>query len=135
MSSLGGAFIPVAIFACKIANHVRTRIDTSLRSMSPRYLVQGLCRRELPGVTNRPTENYVHDVYVDNTHIELSLWDTAGQEEFDRLRSLSYSDTHTIMLCFSVSTSLLVAHCQPLTHSHAYRSTRAIRSRMWKASG
>ena len=42
------------------------------------------------------------DIYVDNTHIELSLWDTAGQEEFDRLRSLSYSDTHTIMLCFSV---------------------------------
>lgn len=47
-------------------------------------------------------ENYVHDIYVDGTHIELSLWDTAGQEEFDRLRSLSYSDTHTIMLCFSV---------------------------------
>jgi len=47
-------------------------------------------------------ENYVQDIYVDNTHIELSLWDTAGQEEFDRLRSLSYSDTHTIMLCFSV---------------------------------
>jgi len=47
-------------------------------------------------------ENYVHDVFVDNTHIELSLWDTAGQEEFDRLRSLSYDDTHAIMLCFSV---------------------------------
>jgi len=47
-------------------------------------------------------ENYVHDIYVDNVHIELSLWDTAGQEEFDRLRSLSYDDTHTIMLCFSV---------------------------------
>lgn len=36
-------------------------------------------------------------------HVELSLWDTAGQEEFDRLRSLSYDDTHAIMLCFSVS--------------------------------
>ncbi len=47
-------------------------------------------------------ENYVHDIYVDGQHIELSLWDTAGQEEFDRLRSLSYSDTHVIMLCFSV---------------------------------
>lgn len=34
--------------------------------------------------------------------MELSLWDTAGQEEFDRLRSLSYDDTHAIMLCFSV---------------------------------
>ncbi|KAL9006672.1 MAG: hypothetical protein Q9188_000546 [Gyalolechia gomerana] len=47
-------------------------------------------------------ENYVHDIFVDGVHIELSLWDTAGQEEFDRLRSLSYDDTHTIMLCFSV---------------------------------
>jgi Rho family protein len=25
-----------------------------------------------------------------------------GQEEFDRLRTLSYADTHVIMLCFSV---------------------------------
>jgi Rho family protein len=42
------------------------------------------------------------DIFVDNFQIELSLWDTAGQEEFDRLRSLSYDDTHAIMLCFSV---------------------------------
>ncbi|KAL8807234.1 MAG: hypothetical protein Q9200_004748 [Gallowayella weberi] len=42
------------------------------------------------------------DIFVDGVQIELSLWDTAGQEEFDRLRSLSYDDTHTIMLCFSV---------------------------------
>lgn len=42
------------------------------------------------------------DIFVDNTHMELSLWDTAGQEEFDRLRALSYEDTHVIMLCFSV---------------------------------
>lgn len=47
-------------------------------------------------------ENYVHDIFVDGQAMQLSLWDTAGQEEFDRLRSLSYSDTHTIMLCFSV---------------------------------
>jgi Rho family, other len=47
-------------------------------------------------------ENYVHDIFVDGQAMQLSLWDTAGQEEFDRLRSLSYSDTHTIMLCFSI---------------------------------
>jgi len=46
--------------------------------------------------------NWSLDIFVDNVHIELSLWDTAGQEEFDRLRSLSYDDTHAIMLCFSV---------------------------------
>ncbi|EER24373.1 Rho GTPase [Coccidioides posadasii str. Silveira] len=47
-------------------------------------------------------ENYVHDIFVDGIQLELSLWDTAGQEEFDRLRALSYDDTHVIMLCFSV---------------------------------
>ncbi|KAJ5639510.1 GTP-binding protein RHO3 [Penicillium longicatenatum] len=50
-------------------------------------------------------ENYVHDIFVDNVHMELSLWDTAGQEEFDRLRALSYEDTHVLMLCFSVDSS------------------------------
>jgi len=50
-------------------------------------------------------ENYVHDIFIDNTHVELNLWDTAGQEEFDRLRSLSYDNTHAIMLCFSVESA------------------------------
>lgn len=39
---------------------------------------------------------------MDSVHIELSLWDTAGQEEFDRLRSLSYDNTDVVVLCFSV---------------------------------
>ncbi|KAI8882867.1 hypothetical protein K501DRAFT_220355 [Backusella circina FSU 941] len=47
-------------------------------------------------------ENYIHDVNVEGQNVELSIWDTAGQEEFDRLRSLSYSDTHVIVICFSV---------------------------------
>ncbi|CAJ0647765.1 14689_t:CDS:10, partial [Entrophospora sp. SA101] len=47
-------------------------------------------------------ENYVYDIWIDNQQIELSLWDTAGQEEFDRLRTLSYADTHVVMMCFSV---------------------------------
>lgn len=47
-------------------------------------------------------ENYVHDLMVDDQLVELSLWDTAGQEEFDRLRSLSYAETHVVMVCFSV---------------------------------
>jgi len=47
-------------------------------------------------------ENYVHDLYVEDQLVELSLWDTAGQEEFDRLRSLSYAETHVVMVCYSV---------------------------------
>ena len=53
-------------------------------------------------VSPLPCSHRQLDIYVDNVPMELSLWDTAGQEEFDRLRSLSYDDTQTIMLCFSV---------------------------------
>nr|AOC97478.1 Rho family protein [Volvariella volvacea] len=55
-------------------------------------------------LSSEPTvfENYVQDVMVDEQLVELSLWDTAGQEEFDRLRSLSYAETHVVMICFSV---------------------------------
>lgn len=59
---------------------------------------------------NARTAHTFSDIFVDNVHIELSLWDTAGQEEFDRLRSLSYDDTHTIMLCFSVGAQIGLSH-------------------------
>ncbi|EPX70587.1 rho family GTPase Rho5 [Schizosaccharomyces octosporus yFS286] len=47
-------------------------------------------------------ENYVADVNVDGRHIELALWDTAGQEDYDRLRPLSYPDSHVVLICFSI---------------------------------
>lgn len=33
---------------------------------------------------------------------KLNLWDTAGQEEYDRLRPLSYPQTDIFLVCFSV---------------------------------
>nr|KAJ3420034.1 GTP-binding protein Rho1 [Polyrhizophydium stewartii] len=39
-----------------------------------------------------------------NKIVEMSLWDTAGQEEYDRLRPLSYPDTDVAIICFSVDT-------------------------------
>ncbi|GMM30230.1 Rho family GTPase [Martiniozyma asiatica (nom. inval.)] len=47
-------------------------------------------------------ENYVADVEVDGRRVELALWDTAGQEDYDRLRPLSYPDSNVILICFSV---------------------------------
>ncbi|XP_075953043.1 rho-related GTP-binding protein RhoA-D-like isoform X1 [Anarhichas minor] len=47
-------------------------------------------------------ENYIADIEVDGKKVELALWDTAGQEDYDRLRPLSYPDTDVILMCFSI---------------------------------
>uniref|UniRef100_A0AC35TTA2 Ras-like GTP-binding protein Rho1 n=1 Tax=Rhabditophanes sp. KR3021 TaxID=114890 RepID=A0AC35TTA2_9BILA len=47
-------------------------------------------------------ENYVADIEVDGKQVELALWDTAGQEDYDRLRPLSYPDTDVVLMCFSI---------------------------------
>ncbi|THD26517.1 GTP-binding protein rho2 [Fasciola hepatica] len=47
-------------------------------------------------------DSFVSDIEVDGKEIELTLWDTAGQEDYDRLRTLSYPDTNVILMCFSI---------------------------------
>ncbi|KAL5277351.1 RHOA family protein [Megaselia abdita] len=47
-------------------------------------------------------ETYVADIEVENKQVQLALWDTAGQEDYDRLRPLSYPDTDVILICFSI---------------------------------
>jgi Ras family protein A len=47
-------------------------------------------------------ENYVAEVEINGRIVELALWDTAGQEDYDRLRPLSYPDSHVILICFAI---------------------------------
>ena len=49
-------------------------------------------------------ENYItHTEHKPSGKIvELALWDTAGQEEYDRLRPLSYPETDLLFVCFAI---------------------------------
>ncbi|XP_059943828.1 rho-related GTP-binding protein RhoG-like isoform X2 [Mesoplodon densirostris] len=47
-------------------------------------------------------DNYSAQTSVDGQIVSLNLWDTAGQEEYDRLRTLSYPQTNIFVICFSI---------------------------------
>ena len=46
-------------------------------------------------------DNYAHNMSVEGAEVCLQLWDTAGQEEYKSLRTLSYPSTDIFIICFS----------------------------------
>uniref|UniRef100_G3MKS5 Ras-related C3 botulinum toxin substrate 1 n=2 Tax=Amblyomma TaxID=6942 RepID=G3MKS5_AMBMU len=58
-----------------------------------------------PGNDYEPTvfDNYAGSLLVDGITANLTLWDTAGQEDYEKLRPLSYPGSDVFLLCFSIS--------------------------------
>ena len=47
-------------------------------------------------------DNYAVTVMIAGEPHTLGLFDTAGQEDYDRLRPLSYPQTDVFLVCFSI---------------------------------
>ena len=47
-------------------------------------------------------DNYTATVKVDGRMVNLGLWDTAGQEEYNRLRPLAYPNCDVFLIVFSI---------------------------------
>ncbi|KAK3804058.1 hypothetical protein RRG08_028976 [Elysia crispata] len=67
-------------------------------------------------------DNTTVDVKVDNKDVTLGLWDTAGQEDYDRLRPLSYPGADVFLLCYAInnraSADNIKAKWHPELHFH-----------------
>uniref|UniRef100_A0A6I8NDK0 Ras homolog family member D n=1 Tax=Ornithorhynchus anatinus TaxID=9258 RepID=A0A6I8NDK0_ORNAN len=48
-------------------------------------------------------DKYSTPVQLEGRPVLLELWDTAGQEDYDRLRPLSYADAKVLLLCYDVT--------------------------------
>ena len=62
--------------------------------------------------TSTVFDNCSANVMVDDRQINLELWDTAGQEDYDRLRPLSYSNAHVFIACFNLTNQDSLTHIE-----------------------
>ncbi|NXK17528.1 RHOD protein, partial [Arenaria interpres] len=48
-------------------------------------------------------ERYTATLQVRGKPVKIHLWDTAGQEDYDRLRPLSYAGVNVVLICFDIT--------------------------------
>ncbi|EFA85903.1 Rho GTPase [Heterostelium album PN500] len=76
-------------------------------SMLISYTTNGLPTDYQPTVF----DNYSALVMHEKKPYNLGLWDTAGQEDFDKLRHLSYPHTDVFLVCYSVINPASYSNC------------------------
>ena len=47
-------------------------------------------------------DNQVKNIIIDSKEVKLALWDTAGQEDYEQLRPLSYDNVDVFVIVFSL---------------------------------
>jgi small GTP-binding protein len=58
-----------------------------------------------PNDCNRPQvyDTYTANIVAEKRSMGLALWDSAGQEEYDKLRPLSYPQAQVFLICFAIN--------------------------------
>ncbi|KAJ3639416.1 hypothetical protein Zmor_002777 [Zophobas morio] len=71
------------------------------------------CKNEFPE-DHIPTiyDTYCKTVLVEDRNVELAVWDTAGEEDYDRLRPLSYANASVIIVCFAIDNPISLSNVE-----------------------
>jgi len=57
-------------------------------------------------------DNFSTDVMVEAKKVIMELWDTAGQEDYDRLRPVCYQNCDAFIVCYSIVDPISLEHVQ-----------------------
>jgi small GTP-binding protein len=72
------------------------------------YTTNAFPREYIPTVF----DNYSANLMVEDQQINLQLWDTAGQEDYRKLRPLSYPQTDIFLVCFNLVSPASLANVE-----------------------
>jgi len=50
-------------------------------------------------------DNYSTNVMYKGAAVHMTLWDTAGQDDYKDMRPLSYPDTNVFLICFAINST------------------------------
>jgi Ras-related C3 botulinum toxin substrate 1 len=90
------------------------------------YISNNVAEETQPDCIPTVLDHHTKCVMVNNNPIELQLCDTAGTDQYDRLRPLSYPQTDVVLICYSISSPASFEHVHQMWYPEVNHHCRNV---------